>query len=100
MQTGKVANHPFVIVQLPIKRRAPLFAIDCFPAFGKPPVKVLIATVVDEFEKVAVADGSFVDQEVLDEDLVLRFLVVERKWSRARSVSAVVAEPDQSTFDL
>jgi len=81
MQAGKVANHPFAVLQFPVKRRAPLFAIDCFPAFGKPPAKVFVATLVDKFEKVAVADRGFVDREVMDENLVRWLFVVEGKRS-------------------
>ena len=77
MQTSEVANHPLVVVQFPVKRRAPLFAIDNFPAFGKPPAKVLITAVADELEKVAVADQRAVERVVLQENLVRRLFVVE-----------------------
>src|ERR1041385_1558602 len=96
MQPGEVANHPFAVVQLPVKRCAPLFAIDRFPAFGKPPAKVLIAAVVDEFEKLAVADWRFVDGEVLDENLVRRFLVVKGEWGFV----LIISKPDEAASDV
>src|ERR1051326_8742086 len=96
MQPGEVANHPFAVVQLPGKRCAPLFAIDRFPAFGKPAAKVLIAAVVDEFENLAVAHWRFVDGEVVDENLVRRFLIVKGEWR----FIFIVTKPDQSTSDV
>src|ERR1051326_2342437 len=96
MEPGEGANHPFAVVQLPVKRCAPLFAIDRFPAFGKPPAKVLIAAVVDEFEKLAVADWRFVDGEVLEEHLVRRLLVGKGEWG----FIFIETNPDQAPSDV
>src|ERR1700752_941576 len=85
-------------MQFPVKRRPPLFAIDRFPTFGKPPTKVLIATIVNELEKVADTDRGFVDCEVLEENLMRGFLVVECKLVGTRT-QPFVANLEQSTFD-
>src|SRR6185437_2275874 len=77
METAEVSNHPLALVQFPVKRRAPSLGVDCCPTFGKPPAEVLITAVVDEFEKIAVADWSFVDGVILQEDLMRGLLVIE-----------------------
>src|SRR6185503_15036730 len=100
MQTGEVANHPLAVVQLPVKRRAPLLVIYCRPAFGEPPAEVLIAAVVDEFEKVAVADRGFVERVVPEEDLVRRLLVIKCEVVGTRSARVVIAQPEQPAFDF
>src|SRR3954454_8572290 len=100
MQAGKVSNHPLAVVLFPVKWSAPLFAIHGFPAFGKPPVKVLITTVLYEFEKVAIADRSFIERVVLQKDLVRRLLVIECEVVRTVRPRAVVADSKQSAFNL
>src|SRR5467141_2480439 len=77
MQAGKVANHPLTLVQFPVEGRPPLLASDDFPAFGKPPTKVLITAGAHKLKKVAVAIQGAVNGEVLPEHLMRRLLVVE-----------------------
>src|SRR6185503_21084645 len=96
-KTGEVANHPLAVVKLPIHRRAPVFAVDCFPTFRKPPAKVFISALAHEFEVIAVADERAVDGEVASEDLVRRLLVVPGKFVFVR---VPVAQPKQATFDF
>ena len=79
MKTGKISNHPLAVVELPVKRCAPVFTIDGFPAFGKPPAEVFISAVLNEREKVSDADRSFIDREVLEEHLMRRLFIVERE---------------------
>ena len=77
VQSGEVTNHPLAVKLLPIKWRLPVFAIDRCPAFGKPPAKVLITTVADKREIVAVRDGRAIKRVVHEENLVRGLFVVE-----------------------
>src|SRR5712675_1122658 len=47
-----------------------------------PPAKILIASVLDEFQIVAVTNRSAIDQEVLQKDFVPRLLVIKSEWKR------------------
>src|SRR5699024_2844826 len=100
MEAAEVSNHPLAVVQFPVHRRAPLFAVDCCPSFRKPPAEVLITAVVDEFEKVAVADWSFVERVVLEEDLMPRLLIIECEVVRTVRARAVVTNSKKSTLNL
>src|SRR6185503_1798056 len=73
-ETGKVSDHPLAVMEFPVKRCLPVFAFDCFPAFGKPPAEVLISTVADEFEKVTVGHEGFIEREIAS-------VVTQRKQS-------------------
>src|SRR5919205_1293989 len=94
MQTREVADHPLAVMQFPVERRLPMFAVDCLPTFGKPPAEVLIAAVVDELEKVSVTDWSLVDREILKEDLMRGLLVI-----KCKSLT-FVSQLKQATFYL
>ena len=48
-----------------------------FPTGRMPPAKILITAGVDEFKIVAIADRRAIDRKVLQENFVLRFLVIE-----------------------
>src|SRR5690349_20478573 len=100
MKAGEVANQPFVIVEFPIERRLPVFAFDRFPTFGKPPAEVLVAAVVDEVEVFAVGDGRAIDGEVLQEDLMRRFLVVPRKSLSLKTQRKQATLDFRGAFDL
>src|SRR5262249_31019758 len=94
VKTGKISNQPLAVVQFPVKRRLPMFAFDSFPAFRKPPAKVLIAAVAHEFEKLAIGDQCAIDREVWYEDAMRRLLVIESK------TAAFMAEAKHAAFDL
>src|SRR6266849_2465745 len=108
MKSGKVANHPLVVVEFPVKRRAPLFTIHRFPAFGKPPAKILIAIVANELKKIAIAHQRAVDTEILQEDLMRRLFIVESEVVVRRTLDfglwtldlVSVAKPKQSACNL
>ena len=77
MQTGKVANHPLAIRQLPIKRRSPVLLINLLPTGRMPPAKILIAAGLHELKIVAVGNQRAIDQEVLQKYFVSRLLIIE-----------------------
>ena len=86
VQAGEVANHPFAVVEFPVHRRAPLFAVDCCPSFGKPPAEVLVATVAEKFEKVAIAYECAVERIAVVRIDTVREAVVVRAEHGHRSV--------------
>src|SRR5688500_523516 len=104
MKTGKVSNDPFAVVEFPVKRCAPVFAVDGLPAFRKPPAKVFVTTVVNELKEIPIADRSFIDREVPKKHLVCRLFVVEGKLQGTcfglRVLLFVFVEPNQSTFSF
>src|SRR5882672_8007198 len=77
MQTGKIANQPLAVVQFPVKWSAPRVAINNFPAFRKPPAKILVTTIAEKLQIVAVADQRAVEGVVLKENPVRGLFVVE-----------------------
>src|SRR5215208_7012353 len=95
METGKVSNHPFAVMQFPVQRRAPLLAIYSLPTFRKPPAEVLIPAVLNEFEKLSVADHGLIDCVVLERHLVRGLLIVKSKLPRL-----FVAQHEEPTFNL
>src|SRR5882724_13642243 len=108
MQATEIADHPFIVVQFPIQRRRPMFAVDSFPAFGKPPAEVLVAAVAHELQKVTVTDRSAVDGKILQEYLMRGFFIVESEVMVRRTlvfglwslVLPTVTEPEQSALNL
>src|SRR5438132_2783229 len=104
MQTRKVANHPFTVALLPIQRRLPMLQTNFFPTGGMPPAKISIATRVDEFKIVAIANRRAIDKEVFEEDFVLRLFVIESELERrhpclrfAGILAGAVPKLEQST---
>src|SRR2546423_8195945 len=76
-----------------------------------PPAKIVVATIIYEFEIVANAYGRTIDREIFEENFVLRPLVVpgerERTWEQphpcgrfAAIPGCVVSQRKQSTFNL
>src|SRR6266404_9486342 len=76
-----------------------------------PPTKILVATVVDEVEIVAVTYRRAIDREIFEPDFVCRFLVVPGKLFGVRRLDAAFscalphgwasdAKFKQSTFKL
>src|SRR5213594_1089470 len=112
----EVTNQPLAIVDFPIERRMPVLAIESFPSFRKPPAKVLVTAITNEFKKVAITNQRLVDGEVLYEHLVLGLLVVKSKllgvrWPgtalvkptsrlRARVNGLTVSQPHQPALDF
>src|SRR5262249_49753584 len=64
------------------------------PALAQPPAVIVVTAVVDEFEEFAVADRRAVNREILQENRVLRLLVVPGE------IVSGVTEREQSALDL
>src|SRR5262249_52229971 len=64
------------------------------PALAQPPAVIVVTAVVDEFDEIAIADRRAVNREILQEDRVLRLLVVPGE------ILAGVTEREQSAPDL
>src|SRR6266581_3467142 len=79
MKAGEISNHPFSVPLLPIKRGAPLLLIYFFPTRRMPPAKIIVASGFHEFQVIGVAHRRAIDPKIFEEDLVLRFLIVERE---------------------
>ena len=106
LQSGKTANHPITVVQFPVKRRAPFFPVDRFPALGKPPAKILIAVILYELEKIAVAHRRPIKGVILEEDLMRGLLVIESEVVKTLDFGLWIldfvpeAQPKESAFNF
>src|SRR5204862_4232523 len=87
MKAGEISNHPISVPLLPIKRGAPLLLIYFFPTRRMPPAKSFVASGIHEFQVLSVAHRRAIDPKIFKEDLVLRFLVVERERRKRRRLS-------------
>src|ERR1700694_3672289 len=121
MKSGKVSDHPLVVVEFPVKRCMPLFTIYRFPTFTKPPAKILIAIVANALKQIAIAHERAVEGKGLEKNLMRGLFVVEREVvvfgvrrldaafgsvaidalpdGRATAPS-ILAQPRQSAFNL
>src|ERR1041385_5152601 len=81
-QPAKVANHPFAIMLLPIKRCPPILDVHFFPSRGMPPAKVLVPTIVDEVEIITDTYGRAINREIFQPNFMRRFLVVPSEPER------------------
>src|SRR5687767_8092930 len=108
MQTGEIADHPFAVMRFPVKRRPPVFAIYNFPALGKPPAEILVTTVANELQVIAICHQRAIECVVRHKNLVRRLLIVECKVVITRAFDlglwtldfGPVTEPKQSALDL
>ena len=82
-----------VVVQFPIKRRAPALTIDRFPALRKPPAKILVTTIGDELKEVA--EGGEVSM-----DDVLASQMGSRAQDAGITFVAFTATPKTKTMEL
>src|SRR5687767_5887130 len=108
METAEISDQPFAIMRFPVKGRPPVFTIYNFPAFRKPPAKILVAIVANELQVITVCHEGTVECVVRHKNLVRRLLVVECKVVITRGFDlgpwtldfGPVTEPEQSALDL
>src|SRR5215207_9996972 len=70
-------------MQFPVKRRFPLLLVYRLPTLRKPPTIIVVTAGAHELEIFGITDKGAVEGEILQEDLMGRFLIIEGESTEA-----------------